>query len=203
MFERRWLPTLRRRVSDDPEAGQAMVEFVIVFPVQLILTTFLMQLAFLIIGRTAVDHAAWCAARAALVSCQAGGEDPEQEAERAAEQFLIPVAGRKGGIGFPINYPGWGPMDRSTASKTKTRVEVLNANNLRTADRVTVKIEHDYLLAVPIANGLWTIPGGHHVYFSSSGSYDKNYQKTLLYGAPHMVLGATRWIPKPWKDPDN
>lgn len=199
----RWFERGRKAAADDGEAGQAMVEFVIIFPLQLVVTVCLMQFALLVVGRIAIDHAAWCAARAALVACQPGGQDPQAEAERAAEEFLIPVSGRKGAIHAPLQFPGWGSMDRSGAAQTKTRVTVLNVANLKTADHVGVTVEHDFLLAVPIANMMFVFAEYRFVWFTgTTGNQWDSRAKTALYDSPHIVLESSAWIPKPWQDPD-
>ncbi len=190
------------RSMRDPEAGQAMVEFIIVFPLQLVLTCCLMQFALLVIGRIAVDHSAWIAARAALTACQDPDLDPQAEAEAAAEQFLMPVTGRIGGTSGPINYPGWGPMDRSSA-RNKTTVTIDNESGLKTADRVIARVEHDFYLGIPIANVLTVSASYRFVYFqgwSTGGAAAESKSLSQYGGAPHLTLKASRWIPKPWKD---
>lgn len=200
MFRRRPIPA-NSGPARDPEAGQAMVEFIIVFPLQLVTTVLLMQFALLVIGRTAVDHAAWVAARAAMVAVQDPDLNPQVEAEAAAEQFLLPVTGRDGGTGGPIVYPGWGQMDRSMALN-KTRVTIENPNGLRTADRVTATVEHDFYLAVPIAN-VMTVQATYHFVYMEAFVTDGGAAEALSMsygGLPHVRLRSTRWIPKPWKD---
>ncbi|MBI4615589.1 MAG: pilus assembly protein [Planctomycetes bacterium] len=203
----RFVERLRTRRNGSREDGQAMVEFVIVFPVQFLFTVCLMQYAFLLIGRIATDHAAWIAARAALVACQPGGNTAQEDAERAAEEFLTPVTGRSQRVpaNVPILYPGWGPMDRSTQAQAKTRVEVLNVGSLETADRVTVVLHHDFELVIPVANYMFVAPWLPVFYWPGvgpvGGGDPDDLAASAQYGAPHIVLRAERFVPKPWKDP--
>ena len=77
------LRTLRRE-----ECGQAMVEFVIVFPVLFVFFLTIVQSALLMSARQVVHYAAFCAARAAMV-----GFDENQSA-RAAQLACAPIVPR-------------------------------------------------------------------------------------------------------------
>ena len=61
MYRRRPVRTARG------ERGQAIVEYAIVFPIQILLTLCMIQLAYLFVAKQVVSYAAFCAARAALV----------------------------------------------------------------------------------------------------------------------------------------
>lgn len=101
------------------ESGQAVVEYAIVFPVQLLLTLTIIQLAHLFIARQVLEYGAFCAARAVLV-----GVDPV-EAQRAA---IIPISAIAGPTGATtsdssaaIVIPGWTGPTMSDAVYRKLR----------------------------------------------------------------------------------
>ena len=84
-------------------AGQALVEYAIVFPIQLIITLAIIQLAHIFIARQVLDYAAFCAARARLVGLGLA------ESRRAA---LIPISAIAGADGieaasYDLPVPGW------------------------------------------------------------------------------------------------
>ncbi len=55
------------KVLKKDENGQAMVEFVVVFPVVFLLCLVIMQTFLLLSARQVVNYAAYCAARSAIV----------------------------------------------------------------------------------------------------------------------------------------
>ena len=72
----------RRRLGG--ENGQALVEYAIVFPLQLMMTLAIIQLAQIFVAKQVVEYAAFCGARAKLVGLS------DDEARAAA---VIPLAG--------------------------------------------------------------------------------------------------------------
>jgi Flp pilus assembly protein TadG len=66
------------------ERGQALVEYAIVFPLQLMMTLAIIQLAQIFVAKQVVEYAAFCGARAQLVGLSTG------EQNTAA---LIPISG--------------------------------------------------------------------------------------------------------------
>lgn len=190
------------------ENGQAMVEFVIVFPLQLLFTLLTMQYALIMIARVGIDHAAYQAARSALVACQDTSKSKaqvEDDAHRAASIFLIPIAGRSGVVGLPIRFPGWGFMDRSAAAQAKTRVEIDESiDQMRSGSRgrITATVEHDLELAIPVANLIFA--GKTITYGGVFRALDRDRSlagtSPTYAGIPHLTLTATRFIPKTWAD---
>lgn len=57
-----------RELSEDVESGAATTEFVIIFPIQLLLTLLVIQFAFLVHATLVVDQAAFMGARAVAVA---------------------------------------------------------------------------------------------------------------------------------------
>ncbi len=153
-------------------SGSIMLEFVIAFPVVLVLMLACIQIAHLLIARQVVHYAAFCAARSALVTvCNTGGPTvdndswptsgelreagqrfrvpPTSEAElwacKAAAQVCAWISMGDRGDEPSVNIPDWGDIPQSGAAERKTQAYVTVANwNVR-AD-----VEHDFALVVPI-----------------------------------------------------
>ena len=103
------------------ERGQALVEYAIVFPLQLVMTLAIIQLAHIFVAKQVVEYAAFCGARAKLVNLS------DDEARAAAVIPLSSVCGSSpaDGIGSPPNpdapgphlfalqLPGWGSRTMS------------------------------------------------------------------------------------------
>ena len=94
------------------ERGQALVEYAIVFPLQLMMTLAIIQLAQIFVAKQVVEYAAFCGARAKLVNLS------DDEATRAAVIPLSSICGsdptKDGAVG--IRLPGWG--SRTMSSQT-------------------------------------------------------------------------------------
>ncbi|MDP6506592.1 MAG: pilus assembly protein, partial [Planctomycetota bacterium] len=83
-----------KQQSQEGERGQAMVEFAIVFPIQLFLTLAMMQLAHFMIAKLVVNHAAYASARAALVireGVDSDGNDWQVRASDAVNRAAITI----------------------------------------------------------------------------------------------------------------
>jgi hypothetical protein len=162
------------------EKGQALVEFALMFPLQLLVTFIILQLAFLHVAGQVVHYAAFAAARAELVG---------ESAENAAEAICTPVAGiRDLGAGtVPVHYPGWGDLDRSEISRERTSVEVvtpLSADQEFVEVTVTCNVE----LIFPVASRIvsW-IPLGE----------EEEYGE--INGIPHVAVVCSRRLPVSWR----
>jgi hypothetical protein len=104
------------------ERGQALVEYAIVFPLQLMMTLAIIQLAHIFVAKQVVEYAAFCGARAKLVNLS------DDEARAAAVIPLSSICGSdpfKDSAGSPPNpnapgphlfalqLPGWGSQTMS------------------------------------------------------------------------------------------
>ena len=88
------IPLKTKQQSPERERGQAMVEFAIVFPIQLFLTLAMMQLAHFMIAKLVVNHAAYASARAALVireGVDSDGNDWQVRASDAVNRAAITI----------------------------------------------------------------------------------------------------------------
>jgi len=169
--------------------GQAMAEFAVAFPLQLLMTLGIVQLSLIIVGAIVVDYAAEAAARAALV-----GEDPHQAAALICSP--ITVSTWPPGADQSIRVPGWGELPRSPQAMAKTRVEVtqplyprgvpadldevhpLNAET----DTIVAYVYHDFELIIPVVDRF--------------GSYV--FGGTKINGVRHIPLVATGTQKVPW-----
>lgn len=196
--------------------GQSMVEFAIVFPVMMLLTMGIMQLALIYTAKQVVHYAAFSAARAQLV----GGN-----AERAAEIVCTPITGRTlpGDFTVPdINIPGWDVFARSGVAKIKTSAEIKNGKN-----EVTVEVTHHFELIMPLINRVFVFPWEDFLGIGGEGTpaeyyleelkanfesvmesgdfsidWDRqvpNYILSSFYQQPHIIIKAKSTLPKPWE----
>jgi len=174
------------------DSGAAMVEFAIVFPLQLLVFLLGLQLCLIIIGKQIVNWSAFCATRAEVV-----GESPED----AAALACIPIGGAStsGGSFTPAAMPGWegGAPDLeilSQRAKEKVQVEVVESTSSGTG-RAVVRVRFAFEMMVPLAN--WVIYYGLDgfnpglVHFGSvqgSGSIPDDAVATVIGGVPHLIL---------------
>ena len=166
-------------MKEDQE-GQAVVEFAVVFPFQILVTLLILQISFLYVAGHVVNYAAFAAARAELV-----GEDAEQ----AAEAICTPIAGITDlGTGAePIYYPGWGNLDRSDISRERTSVDILTP--LSADERfIEVSVNCDVELIFPVANRIvsW-IPLMPYESYGALGEI------------PHVAMTASHRLPVSWR----
>jgi len=159
--------------------GQALVEYAIIFPVQLMLVLAIIQLAHIFVAKQVLEYSAFCGARAALV---------DSNATRAACIPISGIAGTSGvGSGGSIDVPGWGILPRSRAAEEKTLVDVRQIS-VDGSDAILCTVLHDYELRVPVGNYVAYQVGS---VFLSSDALDYHY------GAPHMQIRASCALAKP------
>jgi Flp pilus assembly protein TadG len=169
-----------RRIAADSESGQGLVEFVIVFPVQLFVILAIMQFALLCVGHLVVQHAAFVAARAALVADTMVSDasnptgSPGMSARVAAEEAarIVCAAVTQEEDAEPI------PAPRSW------RTDSINRANT-TAMRVTVSVEEQYVGAVVEYDFQLFIPVARFLFADGPRSY--------------QVLRKAAYLAKPWK----
>lgn len=133
--------------------GQVLAEFALALPLLLLLTLGVMQLSLLFVAKSVVNHAAFVAARAALV-----GEDPEE----AAEIACAPISGIAGDEAPAAYYiPGRGDLLRSGLSREKTTVDLVHPS-FNVSNVVRVDVTHDYELIFPVVSELFETAGAEH-----------------------------------------
>jgi hypothetical protein len=204
-----------------------MVEFAIVFPLQLLLCLLGIQLCLIIMGKQVVNHAAFCAARAELVrGTGKAGEPLETEGEAAGEAAVIactPIGGTAtdGGTFPAIELPGWGGSSPdldilSMRAREKLLAACDDAPNLVNVvegasddtGRVVVKVRFAYELMIPLAN--WVIyfaldtmnPGlVHFDSLENSGPTPNQSVAAVIGKVPHLIIEEYGVLSANWKDP--
>lgn len=179
--------------------GQALVEFAIVFPVIMLVTLGIMQLALIFGAQQVVLYAAFCAARAALVQ---EGDYPDPE--KAAELACIPITGTSVGVRPPVgeSIPGIGAALKYAISKVKTSAEVQVGQH-----EVTAVVTHYYELIIPIVNRIFVFrwesflgiePTTEELRSMRTETAMKNVMMSRIFGAPHLTIKEKCTLPKPW-----
>jgi hypothetical protein len=129
------------------------VEFALVFPLQLFLTLGLIQFCLVLVGAVLVDHAAFRAARVALVRPPAERGVPMR---RAAAITLAPVAGLHDAAGPRDDalIPGWGPLRGSGRALDKVRARAFREDAAAGGQDLVAVLEFDYELVIPVVDAL-------------------------------------------------
>ena len=121
--------------------GQALVEFALVFPLQLLIVLFILQMSLIQVGRAVVSYAAYCAAHAEML-----GQDPEE----AAAVALIPLGDADAAPAYDPgtgeyyeppgdHLPGWGAQPKWNDARNKTKVYRLYDDDSLMLNRVTLR----------------------------------------------------------------
>lgn len=151
------------RKNKNNNSGQALVEFAIAFPIQLIIVFTIIQLCYVYIGHMLVQYAAFSAARTyisvknAEIMEESPWEDetltPEELARKAAAIICTPITGPTPGPDErePINFPGWNhnSLRRSGIAMDPniTLVEIDDTLN----GEITATVKYRMELVLPIA----------------------------------------------------
>ena len=152
------------------ENGQAMVEFVVVFPVVFLLCLVIMQTFLLLSARQVVNYAAYCAARSAIVFFpDSGNAEAKKKAKRAAiiacwsispmkgfgsaETFIKPIEDMvedATGINFEL-------ARRYNMARSNVSVNLKPAKlNAKTPHQdITAEVTYNYVMGIPIANRIF------------------------------------------------
>lgn len=163
--------------------GAVMMEFVISFPLILMLILGAVQLSHLWVARVVVHYAAYCAARTAIVS---GHLEYLPAAETAAEQVCAWInVGDKNGV----DIPGWGNIPGSGGVENNTRVTIVDTGDWN----VRAEVQHDFGLITPIIGPLMSsLPSpALNVIPTEIENWDIPY--------PRLTLTETVYLPKPYR----
>jgi len=151
------------------ENGQAMVEFVVVFPVVFLLCLVIMQTFLLLSARQVVNYAAYCAARSAIVFLPYSGSVAKNKAKRAAiiacwsispmkgfgsaETFIKPIEDMvEDATGIDFELARRYNMARSNVSVVLKPAEF---NEKTPHHDVTAEVTYNYVMGIPIVNRLF------------------------------------------------
>jgi hypothetical protein len=168
-------------ISREEESGQAMTEAVIALPVQLMIIAGIMQFALYNTAVIVVNHAAYAAARAALIS----DESPSGTkilSERAARFICSSIAGTSDvTVGPYIDFPGPNGtlrLNRSQAATKKTQVKIVYEKEGR-GQAIQAIVSHEFELVIPVVRYFFT---------------DKKVGVT-----PHITIKEDCILPCPWR----
>ena len=214
-----------RRFHDEEESGVAMTEFAIAFPLQFFVTLALMQFSLLMIGHVLTQHAAFAAARAALVADipdqTMTNQNPNQmraqqqrAAKRAACYVVMAVCpldsdpdfrptpaptGQDGAIAFQ------GPGKSSDAAWALVSGPSGNDNQMVTTDAndeyVGAFIEFDFPLIIPVVNHWFA-----KIQAGTSGEFWYGPKKGTAYNQASNKqkmscyrIAKSAFVAKPWR----
>jgi len=160
--------------------AQALAEFAVVFPVQLLITLGIAQFALVMYARDIVTYAAHQAAwaervgedshAAAYTVCspitgkttgdRQGRYEPANtfspgSSSGATFRWSDAIAGQTGTGGADAVYPGWGRLRRSGISALKTHIRVITPHT-EDEDYVEVSVMHEYELIIPFVNWIFS-----------------------------------------------
>jgi hypothetical protein len=209
-----------RHLAREEESGQAMVEFVLVFPIQLFLTLVILQFAFLAHAHVVVSQAAFMGARAAAVYEGVSDLTPEEAAKRevARHVALLTTGGSAigGGISLTpeteLRWPiegnrtnGFSP-DRAreayqliSGGRTAPNDGPLLNRNRSSPGWLACDVTFDYVMEVPVANrvlaAMDTAPGARPA--APAGTY-----AAPGGGQRYTTFRVRRvgWIATPWTE---
>ncbi|MBI4229351.1 MAG: pilus assembly protein [Planctomycetes bacterium] len=205
-------------------SGSVIVEWAIALPVVLLVTFGVMQFALAMTAKIIVNHAAFCAARAALVVPRTDSRDGRSWEERAGQKALeaaailcAPLGGvvsdgtAAGGTASPSQMPGWGTQLRSAAAREKVFISDPAANQsgagpspgtprltLTSGERrVRCDVSFDYELIFPFVDFLFA--GGDPL-GSADPTQDRLFSTSGAEhaGWRHMRLTETCTLAMPW-----
>ena len=196
-----WRRALRALFKDD-ESGQAMVEFVLVFPLQIWVTLAIIQFAFLMHAHVVVQQAAFLGARAAAVAeTMPKAGTPQQAARRMVARQVAVITTADGHTFTPITPPQaherlrWqtGAKDREFGAARQSQAysllkQVSVDSSTSRQGYLTCEVKYDYLLGIPVANHLFTK-------FDRSGS--RNEHKLTTFRIHRVGFMATPWTVAP------
>ncbi|MDA0837992.1 MAG: pilus assembly protein [Planctomycetota bacterium] len=179
------------------ERGQVIVEFALIFPIQLFMTLAMLQLSHMYMTKLTVNHAAFVAARAAVVVPESNNwiSDAQQEAMAAATMIIAPLAGtRETTTTDTVDIPGWNSrsgnrLERHGAAEDKTRVTIARTPNQNSGPDIVATVEYDFeLIFLPDKTimGAWSNLPGQTFQFNSN------------YNVSHLTLTESCTLPRNW-----
>lgn len=191
-----------RRLAEENESGQALVEFVIVFPVQLFLTLAILQFALIMNAHVVVQQAAFLGARAAAVSDTMTSVTPKQAADRiVARQLAVLTSGDKDVKGRTVPSNGkleWEMKGKKRYGFTEGRaeeaysmLEMPDIHDLRDKEGyLSCYVEYNYVLTIPVANSFFAMS-------TPRNRTASNKKKLKVFVVRRTGFVATPWTQAP------
>ncbi len=181
------------------DSGQALVEFALAVPIQLLLVFGIMQMAFLYISSVVVSYTAYRCARCVVVGEHdnlvvgqfvihnpsgglVGYGDEYKGADLIAATMLAPLTGQHLSPTATrppeVQVPGWGGIRRSDIAAWKSRVHIEEEFD-GTGDlaAITAVVEFNQELIFPFVDGLFRLilPRAHGVTEEEIADLDQQY----------------------------
>jgi hypothetical protein len=195
------IPNLQSAVCNarTRERGQALVEYAIIFPLQLLLTLTIIQLAHIFVAKQVLEYAAFCGARAKLVGL---ADDDAKTAGMIPLSRITGLTVLPGTVlpSQPVYIPGWNPIAGPGAGtnltgfqeawyKTRNWTAGPDTDNGTPIVRCDIN-EYDYELSVPMGNFVASKLGALFT--------DPNVFDWTTYGTPHLKMQAHCRLAQPW-----
>jgi hypothetical protein len=205
----RWLARLSRRLPlrrlHEDEGGQAMIEFVLVFPVQLLLSLSILQFAFLAKAHIVVEQAAFMAARAAAVADVPGAPaDPNEAARRVAARTLVvltsgappPTGG--GTQATPMRWTGQGGGHEVSQARLQEAFgfQQLDVIPYKDDGYLCCALTYDYVLTIPVANHMFAQAQVGFDYFNGNFNDASRERGETVYRIRRVAFVSTPWTKK-------
>ncbi|RMG10449.1 MAG: pilus assembly protein [Planctomycetota bacterium] len=157
-----------RELPAEAESGQVMVEFALVFPVQLFLTLCVIQFAFLAHATLVVNQAAFLGARAGAVAiADPRVSVPEAGRREAARHVALLTSGDPAFSAGAVPAQGaleWnsraGRYGYSAERQREAYALLQTTTERRPAGHVVCDVTYDYVMTVPVANHAFAVFGG-------------------------------------------
>lgn len=186
------------------DCGGVAMEFVLAFPLVLLLILGAVQASHLWAARTVVHYAAYCAARAGLVCREAEFGSPTGP-KRAAERVCSWVVMGEQSPAGRMQLPGWGPIPNSGSVADKTRVTVSKFDDWN----VEAEVQLDFAMIVPIVGPLIAWSVNPFPYYDPSMEFGNPYRKRFVMAGsgrsypdmvsyPHITLRDRASLSKPY-----
>ena len=167
------------------EKGQAIVEFTLVFPVQLLFTLGIMQYALIYNAKIVTEYAAFAAARAAAVY-----DDYDQSKDAAERAASIALGTIHHSVGEVFRFSGI-PHSGPTTKHFKIYMETPRG-------KIRLQLYYDYPLIIPVIGHLLASPGSGFLFLGGSGKREYN-PETRRHKSPHFTVTGYACVPKPWE----
>lgn len=199
-----------RELADDSESGQAMTEFVLVFPIQLLLTLAIIQFAYIAYAHLVVAQAAFMGARAAAVADGMDGHTADEAAERVVARTCAVLASgdepatdakrnRPNEIDGQLRWRGPGDLYGFDENRQWEAYEHLRVNATYHEAYVACEVRYDYVLWIPVANQLFSDANSGFFFGGGDPAWT---DATLERQRPVFRVHRVGFCATPWTDPD-
>ena len=198
------------QLDKDSESGAAMVEFVMVFPFQLVLTLAILQFAFIAHAHIVTYQAAAMGARAAVVADGMEGYSQRDAALRVVARTVATLASgetRTPGTPTAGGRLEWtsqgGKHGFSDAQQAETyghlRVDINPPNPQTQSQRgyLACDVHYDYVMWIPVANHIFA--GGMGFWWGNGAGYDAVSQtrRMTVFRVHRVGFAAIPWAEAP------